>query len=119
MKTSFFAALVAMAGIGIAGPALADPSGSYDISGVNPDGTQYEASVLVAKIGDAFTLTYTLGNGSKVSGTAIGDDDVLAIGYAEKDDTGVALMFSEDDKWKGVWTYLGAKTLGTEEWTPQ
>lgn len=117
MKPSFFAIVIALAGM--ASPALADPSGNYDISGVNPDGTAYTASVLVAKLGDAFTLTYTLSDGSKVSGTAIGDDDVLAIGYAEKDDNGVSLMFQENGVWQGVWTYIGAKTLGTEEWTPR
>lgn len=119
MRTALFAAVVAIAGIGVAGPSVADPSGGYDISGVNPDGTTYSASVLVSKVGDVFALTYTLDDDSKVSGSAIGDDEVLAIGYAQEDDTGVALMFAEDGKWKGVWTYLGAKGLGTEEWTPQ
>ena len=62
-----------------AAPALADPSGHYTIAGTNPDGSTYDASVLVAKVGDTFTLTYTLQDGTKLQGTGIGDDDVMAI----------------------------------------
>lgn len=116
---NLFAALLASATLGLAaGPAFADPSGTYDIEGVNPDGSTYTASVLVAKLGETYTVTYTVGD-SKVSGTAIGDDDVLSIGYGDKANIGVALMFREGEAWKGVWTYLGAKSLGTEEWQPQ
>ncbi|MEF2552932.1 hypothetical protein VQ042_16445 [Aurantimonas sp. A2-1-M11] len=110
---------VAAALIGSAVPALADPSGTYSIAGTNPDGTTYDASVLVAKVGDTFTLTYTLADGTKLQGTGIGDDDVLAIGYLQDGESGVALMYRENQKWLGVWSYIGSKTLGTEEWKPQ
>jgi hypothetical protein len=100
-------------------PALADPSGNYTIAGTNPDGSTYDASVLVAKVGDTFTLTYTLQDGTKLQGTGIGDDDVMAIGYLQDGESGVALMYREGGKWMGVWSYIGAKTLGTEEWQPQ
>lgn len=111
-----------LAGLMIAGQislACADPSGSYDIAGTNPDGGTYEATVLVAKIGDTYALTYTLDDGTKLEGTAIGDDTALAIGYIQDDTSGVGLMFSEDGKWHGVWSYLGSKTMGMETWTPQ
>jgi hypothetical protein len=102
----------------VAFPSLADPSGTYDIDGMNPDGSTYQASVLVSKVGDTFSVTYSLDD-RKVMGTAIGDDDVLAIGYGEADDSGVALMYRDGKRWQGVWSYLGAKQLGTEEWQPR
>ena len=101
-----------------AAPAFADPSGSYSIDGTNPDGSTYAASVLVSRVGDTFTLTYTLDGDRKVTGTAIGDNDVLSIGYAENGQSGVALMYHDGDSWQGVWTYLGSKSMGTEKWQP-
>jgi len=97
--------------------AFADPTGHYQVDGVNPDGTTYKAMVLVAKIGDTFSITYTMPNDAVVKGTAIGDDTVLSLGYSSAGDTGVALMYRDGDRWQGVWTYLGAKKLGTETWT--
>ena len=43
----------------------------------------------------------------------------MAIGYLQDGESGVALMYREGGKWMGVWSYIGAKTLGTEEWQPQ
>jgi hypothetical protein len=97
--------------------AFADPTGHYQVDGVNPDGSTYKAAVLVAKIGDTFSITYTMPNNATVKGTAIGDDTVLSVGYSGGGDTGVALMYRDGDSWQGVWTYLGAKKLGTETWT--
>ena len=112
-------ALAGAAFLACAVPAFADPSGSYSVKGVNPDGTNYEASVLVAKVGDTYTLTYTLDDGAKAHGTAIGDDDLLSIGYGQEGDIGVALMMRKGKDWEGVWTYLGAKNIGTETWQPE
>ena len=119
MSTPIRTALCLAATLFLAVPALADPTGTYAIEGVNPDGTAYDATVVVAKVGDTFTVTYTLGDGTKLSGTAIGDDDILSIGYVQDSESGVALMYRDKEEWKGVWTYIGAKTLGTEVWTAQ
>ena len=118
MHKQWLGLITASAMLTLAVPALADPTGTYDIEGMNPDGSTYQASVLVSKVGDTFALTYTLDD-RKVMGTAIGDDDVLAIGYGEADDSGVALMYRDGETWQGVWSYLGAKQMGTEEWQPR
>jgi hypothetical protein len=115
MKKTLLALLVASSSF-VAPAVLADPSGTYAVRGVNPDGTSYEASVLVSKVGDTFAITYTLEDDTKLSGTAIGDDELLSIGYAGQGDIGVALMYRRDKIWEGVWTYLGAEKMGTEEW---
>ena len=113
------AALAGLMTFALTLPALADPTGTYAIDGTNPDGTRYEASVLVSRVGDTYAVTYTLDDATKVQGTAIGDNDVLAIGYGEEGDSGVALMVRAGRKWEGVWAYQGAKAMGTELWTPR
>jgi hypothetical protein len=99
--------------------AHADPSGQYNVTGTNPDGSEYEASVLVSKIGENFSIVYTLSDDTKVQGTAIGDDDLLAIGYSEGSDIGVVLMVRDGDTWKGPWSYLGSDKMGAETWTKE
>lgn len=116
---NLLAAAAASFMLATAGMAFADPTGAYDIKGVNPDGSTYTGSVLVTKLGDTFALTYSVSDSDDVAATAIGDDEVLSIGYGDGDDIGVALMVRNGEKWEGVWTYLGAKSLGTEEWHPQ
>lgn len=96
--------------------ASADPSGVYDVHGQNPDGSTYQASVVVSKVGDTFAVTYTLPDNTRVDGTAIGDDEVLAVGYGEGANTGVVLIARAGDSWKGAWAYFGSQALGYEEW---
>ncbi|EAU42658.1 hypothetical protein FP2506_07451 [Fulvimarina pelagi HTCC2506] len=98
--------------------AFADPSGSYTISGTNPDGSAYNGSVLVAKVGETFTVNYTVG-AQTFTGTGLGDDDVISIGYtAGGQDVGVALMVADGNGgFEGVWAYLGSKSMGQESWT--
>ena len=98
-------------------PAFADPSGTYAVTGVDPDGAAYEAQLEIAKVGDVYALTYTLSDGTEQEGSAIGDDSFLAYGYGDDEETGVGLMTGNGGSWEGVWTNLGASKMGTETWT--
>ncbi|MDY8110516.1 hypothetical protein U0C82_15345 [Fulvimarina sp. 2208YS6-2-32] len=109
----------AIATLMLATPTLADPSGVYAVSGYNPDGSSYEGEVLVSRVGDTFALSYTIGDDT-FTGTALGDDEVLAVGYTSgNDDVGVALMVESENGFEGVWTFLGSKTMAVETWTAQ
>jgi hypothetical protein len=114
MKALLAAAVLCLAAVA---PAWADPAGTYTVSGTNPDGTtKYQGTVTVTDTGDTFKVVWTIGD-STTTGTAIGNDDVLSIGYATGDNTGVALFTSKNGVWDGVWSYLGQTKLGLEEWT--
>ncbi|HTJ57100.1 MAG TPA: hypothetical protein VL418_05990 [Devosiaceae bacterium] len=102
---------------GLAMPAWADPSGTYSVKGTNPgDGSSYDGTVKISKSGDTFKVVWTI-NGDTSTGTAVGNDDLLSIGYSSGDKPGVGLYVKEEGKWKGIWSYLGQTDLGTEVWT--
>lgn len=113
------AALACAASLTFALPAFADPSGLYDVYGQNPDGSGYTATVLLSRVGETYAVTYTMPDGSRILGTAIGDDEFLSIGYGSEGDVGVVLMGRAGRNWEGIWTYLGASDLGLEEWSPR
>ena len=50
---------------------------------------------------------------------ALGDSRFLAVTYRSGDNTGLALYAQDGDGWKGVWTYAGGRTMGTEVWERQ
>jgi hypothetical protein len=98
--------------------AWADPSGSYDIQGVELDGTEYSGTLEIAKVGDVYELTYSLEDGTRQKGSAVGDDTFLAYGYADDEELGVGLMNAKGDgRWEGIWTRVGADKMSIENWT--
>ena len=99
--------------------AIADPVGHYSVTGTNPDGADsYKGTVVVAKTGDTYSVTWTIG-GSKYIGTGIGDNDFLAVTYRSGNQTGLALYGKSGDGYAGVWTYAGGRKIGSEKWDPQ
>ncbi len=97
--------------------ALADPSGNYDVKGVDLDGQPYSAELQIVKSGDVYELTYKFEDGTEQEGSAVGDDNFLSYGYADDEELGVGLMTGKDGRWEGVWTHLGASKMSTETWT--
>ena len=100
-----------------AASALADPSGTYTVEGMAPDGREYTADLEIAKVGDVYELTYTFSDQSEQTGSAIGDDQFLAYGYGDDEELGVGLMAAKGDSWEGVWTNVGSSRMGIETWT--
>ncbi len=96
--------------------ALADPVGNYDVEGTNPSGSSYSGTVSVQKTGDTYKVTWNIG-GTRYIGTAIGNDEFLAVSYVSGSNTGLALLGEQGDEWKGIWTYAGGTKVGTETWT--
>jgi hypothetical protein len=110
----FIAGCVAVVLTGTA--ALADPVGKYDVAGTNPSGSTYSGTVSVQKTGDTFKITWNIG-GAQYNGTAIGNDEFLAVSYVSGSNTGLALLSEQGDEWKGIWTYAGGTKVGTDVWT--
>ena len=86
---------------------LADPAGTYRVSGTNPgNGSTYSGTVTVKRNGDTFLL-----------GVGIGKDDFLAVSYRSGDSIGIAFFRADENSgWEGIWAPLGSQTLGTEKW---
>jgi hypothetical protein len=116
MKKTIFAATAAFCLWSSA--ALAQFTGQYKVEGENPDGSKYGGSAQIEKTGDSWRVTWNIG-GTRFTGTGIGSDEAIAIGYKSGSDTGIALLGKEGDKYFVVWTYLGGRKLGTEKWTRQ
>jgi len=114
-----FAAAAALT-LALASPALADPEGTFKVTGTNPGGQgEYSGTVTIAEVGEnVYAVNWQIGSSAAV-GTAVGDEDFLSVGYKSGDNFGVALFVREGSDWSGVWTYGGGKEIGTETWTPQ
>jgi hypothetical protein len=97
---------------------LADPVGTYRVSGINPgNGSTYSGTVTVKRNGDTFLLAWTIA-GSRQIGVGIGKDDFLAVSYRSGDSIGIAFFRADENSgWEGIWAPLGSQTLGTEKWT--
>lgn len=113
--------------------AMADPVGTYDVIGNNPDdGSEYRGTAEVTRTGDTYSVTWNIGV-SNFIGTGLGakfvsdtrfemgvagpDDIALSVGYVTKDSFGVAMYFEQPDgHWEGVWTYGGSTKATTEKW---
>ena len=96
---------------------LADPAGTYRVSGTNPGtGSTYSGTVTVERNGDTFLVAWTIA-GTRQIGVGIGKDDFLAVSYRSGDAIGIALYRPDQNGgWKGIWAPIGSQTLGTETW---
>ncbi|MDQ0468904.1 hypothetical protein [Labrys wisconsinensis] len=118
MKRTITAAFIALALS--AGSAWADPSGSYNVEGANPGGEgAYKGTAVVSKNGDTFQVVWKIGE-QTYTGTAIGNDDFLAVGYdAGGGSPGIAAFARKGSGWEGVWTYFGKDKIGVEKWSAE
>ena len=96
---------------------LADPAGTYRVSGTNPgSGSTYSGTVTVKRNGDTFLLAWTIA-GNRQIGVGIGKDDFIAVSYRSGDSIGIAFYRADENSgWEGIWAPLGGQTLGTEKW---
>jgi hypothetical protein len=110
-------AVLTLAFMFVAGAALADPVGRYEVEGTNPGGdSKYSGDVAVERTGDTYRVVWNVA-GQRYVGTGIGDKNFIAVSYRSGDQTGLALYAEESEgTWVGVWAYAGAKQVGTERW---
>jgi hypothetical protein len=96
----------------------ADPVGTFNVEGKNPDGSGYQGTVTVTSTGQTYQVVWEIA-GTSYTGVAVADKDSLAVSYQSGDSTGVALYKEDGDNWQGVWTFSGGTSMGTEVWKRQ
>jgi hypothetical protein len=104
----------------IATGALADPVGRYAVRGTNPNGSSYSGEVRVTRTGEStYRVVWDIGRRSYF-GTAIGNDEFIAVSYRTGNQTGIALYSRKSGgRWEGVWTFAGGREVGTDNWSPR
>lgn len=117
---------------GFMSAAAADPTGRYNVVGINPDsGTEYRGTVEVTRTGETYKVIWNIG-GTRYIGTGLGalvrngrytvgpahpEDTSISIGYVSGRTFGQAFYFEQPDgSWRGVWTYGGSNKITSESW---
>ena len=109
------AALIAL--VLSASTTLADPVGTYEVTGTNPGiGSKYSGMVVVQRTGDTFQVTWAYPSGERVIGIGIGKSDYFAVSYRDGKNIGLAVYTETGDGWIGIWAPFGSPALGTESW---
>ncbi|NKN36477.1 hypothetical protein HFC70_08925 [Agrobacterium sp. a22-2] len=113
--------------------ALADPTGTFKVTGSNEDATEeYTGTVKVVRTGQTYAVYWEIA-GDEFVGTGLGakfigdrfemgpasdDDTAISVGYVSKENFGIAMYFEQPDgSWQGVWTYGGSEKVISENWT--
>jgi hypothetical protein len=129
---SIAAAILALA---LPAAALADPSGTFDLRGINPDNRQeYTGTVRVTRTGETYRVVWTISN-QEINGIGVGlklIDGKVVMGPASEDDAGISIAYSSggsygtvvyfeqpDGRWHGIWAYEGQDRISTEDWFPR
>lgn len=105
---------------GLAGPAAAQRPGTYDVTGANPDGTQYTGTLLLEQIGLlSFRLTWTIGSES-IEGVGMVSGLVFATAFSLGGQPSMGIYeIKPDGEMSGQWTIMGAFGSGTETVRPR
>lgn len=111
-----FAALAVLAALAINPAHAADPVGTYAVEGVSPgSNATYTGTATVTRTGDTFRVVWTI-DGTRYTGTAIGNEQYLAVTYVSGRDTGVSILGASGANWAGEWTTANGTQRGAERW---
>ena len=70
----------------------ADLTGSYDATGTNPDGSAYEAKLVVTRRGEVYQFSWDSG-GRSYDGVGVANKDTVAVGFTDgKDGKGCGVV---------------------------
>ncbi|MFN3449413.1 MAG: hypothetical protein ACK44F_12010 [Roseococcus sp.] len=118
MKRLFLAALLA---IGLALPAAAQRSTVYDVTGTNPDGTEYTGTMMLQQVGlSSFRIVWNIG-ADTFEGVGMVSGLTLATAFSlGENQTGMGIYeIKPGDVLEGVWTVIGAFAAGRETARPR
>lgn len=112
--------LSALLVLGLALPAAAQRSGTYDITGTNPDGSAYTGTLLLTQVGvSTFRVVWTIG-GDTIEGVAMVSGLTLATAFALGQQSGMGIYeIKPGGELDGTWTTVGAFAAGRETARPR
>jgi hypothetical protein len=112
--------LLAALALGMAAPAAAQRSGTYDISGTNPDGTEYAGTMLLTQVGlSTFRVAWNIGP-DIIEGVAMVSGLTLATAFQLGQQPGMGIYeLKPDGALEGTWTTVGAFVAGRETARPR
>ncbi|MBS7809659.1 hypothetical protein [Roseococcus pinisoli] len=104
----------------LAAPASAQRAGTYNVTGANPDGTQYTGSLELEQIGLlSFRLTWTIGS-ETIEGVGMVSGLTFATAFSLGGQPSMGIYeIKPDGEMAGQWTIMGAFGSGTEVIRPQ
>lgn len=120
MKRIALAALLAVSTAAVAAPAQAQRNGTYEVAGVNPDGSAYNGRMAVQQVGLAsWRVVWQIGE-ARFEGYAMSSGPVFSVGFTFGERPGIAIyQVLEDGAMAGQWTLIGTSAIGTETLTPR
>ena len=88
----------------------------FEVSGTNPDGSEYTGILQTQALGDGAVVLWTHDGGGEISGGALMlDDGTIVAAFS----IGVVVYeLIEEDIWRGEWYSPGSEALGVEWITP-
>jgi hypothetical protein len=114
--------------------AHADPVGTFQVEGKNPNGSSYNGIVRVVQTGKTYTMAWKIGD-VKMAGVGIGgvngkdgitsepatkNVNVLTVAFSAGTGFGAAQFVQQGDgSWLGTWAPLGSGEIAYERWVPQ
>ncbi|MBI6628754.1 hypothetical protein [Pontibaca salina] len=105
--------------IGWALPAIADPNGTYSLTGTNPHGGTYHGEITIEPVGAIYDLTWRIERDT-FTGIGIVEGETLSAAYgSDTSVSGVIQMNRTEAGWEGTWAYVGETGLGRETWNAQ
>jgi hypothetical protein len=104
----------------IAGPALAQRDGLYDVRGTNLDGTDYTGVAQIRALGlNSFAILWRISD-QIVEGVGMASGRTVAVAYGLAQRPGIGIYtLNADGSLDGEWTIIGAPTVGRERLTPR
>lgn len=93
-------------------------TGSYALTGCNPDGTSYYyGEVIISPQGTNYNLQWKIGRNQAQTGVGVICDNVLAVAYQDnfgRDFGVVAFEIIDEGHLQGKWASMSAKVQGQE-----
>jgi hypothetical protein len=104
----------------VASPAMAQRSGMYDVSGRNPDGSEYVGTLQLQQVGlSSFRISWTIA-GNVIEGAGMVSGLMLGVVFQLGEQTGMGMYeLRPNGELVGTWTILGSQATGQETLRPR
>lgn len=121
MKLIRTLAVMALFALSFAAPAAAQRSGTYNVSGTNPDGSLYNGTMTLTQVGGtSFRLSWNVGTGT-IEGVGMVSGLTLAVVFSLGENQTAMGMYElrPSGELSGIWTVIGSQATGTEVARPR